>query len=254
MDPSHGLQSERKYLATGSEDCRIRVSPNLVLQRLTSRTQLQVWEIDRKFVRNVFKSHTKRVRCLEFSPNGRFLLSAALDNTVRIWNMRGGSVKVFTNPESRREFKSATFSPDGKYVAAGNGDGIVRIWNVRTGQLVQRLKGHTGIVYGVMFMPDGKGLVSGSKDNTLKYWNITPFELHSWSLHTKEPQGRERTSDLAHLLRLLEAEDQTKPAREFSGHLVRSLSFPFSSVLSPNPNRSSVYHVTGFYLLHCCIP
>jgi len=154
------------------------------------------------------------VRCLAFSPDGRFLLSAALDNTVRIWNMRGGSVKVFTNPESRREFKTATFSPDGKYVAAGNGDGIVRIWDVRTGQLVQRLKGHTGIVYGVAFMPHGKGLVSGSKDSTLKYWNIASLE-HIWSLHTKEPQTKE-----------------PKPIREFSGHIVHFSLYPFFCFLT----------------------
>ena len=156
------------------------------------------------------------MRCLEFSHDGRSLLSAALDNTVRIWTMRDGSVKVFINPEPRREFKSATFSPDGKYVAAGNGDGIVRIWDVRTGQLVQKLKGHTGIVYGVIFMPDGKGLVSGSKDSTLKYWNIAPYK-HIWSLHTKEPRGERKCDCPDHL--------QHQPVREFSGHTVCSFSF-----------------------------
>lgn len=183
-------------------------------------------------MRNVFKNHTKKVRCLEFSPDGRSLLSAALDNTVRIWSMRGGSVKIFVNPDYRRHFKTAAFSPDGKSVAAGNGDGIVRIWDVRTGHLVRRLEGHTGIIYGVAFMPDGKRLVSGSKDNILKCWNIASFERIG-CLHTKESQVTERKNGSAQ--QPLGTEGQC--VRNFSGHAVRSCFFRSQS---PNPTHSSL--------------
>ena len=224
MDPSHVLQSWRKIPCHWFRGLLHNSKPYLPQRLIKNATTTQVWNTDKKSVWNVFGSHTNTVRCLEFSHDGRFLLSAAVDNTIRLWNMRDGSVKVFTNPEFWREFKSATFSPDGKHVAAGNKNGVVRIWDVWTGQSVQRLKGHTGTVYGVMFTPDGKGLVSsGSKDSTLKYWNIAPFK-HIWSLHTKEPQ---RTNNFADHLQL-------KPVQEFSGHTVCWFSF---LLLSP-PNKS----------------
>ena len=49
----------------------------------------------------------------------------------------------------------------------------MRIWDARTGELLERLQGHRGSVYGVIFTPDGRGLVSGSVDKTLKYWDVS---------------------------------------------------------------------------------
>ena len=50
---------------------------------------------------------------------------------------------------------------------------MVRIWDARTGELLERLRGHKGIVGSLVFIPDGRGLVSGSWDKTLKYWDVS---------------------------------------------------------------------------------
>ena len=49
----------------------------------------------------------------------------------------------------------------------------MRIWDARTGELLETLRGHTGLVWDVAFTPDGRGLVSCSEDKTLKYWDVS---------------------------------------------------------------------------------
>jgi glucose repression regulatory protein TUP1 len=115
---------------------------------------------------------------LDFSLDGRLIVSGSGDRTARIWDMIEGTSKVLTinDPDSVNNdagVTSVAISPNGQLVAAGSLDTVVRIWDVVTGALVERLRGHRDSVYSVAFTPDGKGLVSGSLDKTLKYWDVS---------------------------------------------------------------------------------
>jgi len=54
---------------------------------------------------------------------------------------------------------------------------MIRIWDARTGELLETLRGHSGMVWSMAFTPDGRGLVSGSLDKTLKYWDISSLAI-----------------------------------------------------------------------------
>lgn len=116
---------------------------------------------------------------MDFSLDGKLIISGSRDSTVRVWDMNTGACKqiiTITEPGGiDTGVLSAVISPDGYWIAAGSADNIVRIWDVSTGALVERLLGHKKIVYSVAFTPDGKGLVSGSWDKTAKHWDITPM-------------------------------------------------------------------------------
>ena len=90
---------------------------------------------------------------------------------MRIWNMRDGSARVFS--DEVEEFWCARFSPSGDYVAAGDDDGILRLWDAHSGRLVQKWTGNVGGIRSLAFTPDGKGLLSGSYD--VKYWDVSLF-------------------------------------------------------------------------------
>lgn len=100
-----------------------------------------------------------------------------MDNTVRLWDMRHGAAKVWTNDSpsfyGHHYFTSAVFSPDARHVASCHADGVLRIWDVRTGQQVRNVKAHNDRAHDVAFTPDGKGLVSGGSDKNLEYWDIS---------------------------------------------------------------------------------
>ena len=135
----------------------------------------------------MFEGHTQEIYSLDFSKNGRLIVSGSGDRTARIWDMETGMQKVLEINEPDgvdAGVTSVAISPDGRLVAAGSLDTIVRIWEVSTGNLIERLRGHRDSVYSVAFTPDGKGIVSGSLDKTLKQWDISV--LVSVNAH-KEP-------------------------------------------------------------------
>lgn len=82
--------------------------------------------------------HTDRVSAIAFSPDGRFVLSAAAEEAAILWSVDDGKeIRRFEGHESK--ITSVAFLPDGKSVATGNRDKTVRIWDLQTGQELQRL-------------------------------------------------------------------------------------------------------------------
>lgn len=140
--------------------------------------QNQIWDIAKRKIRHLFEGHTQEIYSLDFSRDGKLIVSGSGDKTARIWDMETGACKVLAiiEPESiDAGVTSVAISPDGRWVAAGSLDMVVRIWDASTGALVERLRGHKDSVYSVAFSPDGRGLVSGSLDKSLKYWDIMPM-------------------------------------------------------------------------------
>ena len=123
-------------------------------------------------MRAMLKGHKEPVCNIAFSPNGRSLVSASYDCSVRMWNIRDGASKILPVTGSPSYFMSAVFSPDGQYVAAGNSDSSLCIWDYRTHRLVAKWLGHASSVWCTVFTPDGKGLMSGHSDKTIRYWDV----------------------------------------------------------------------------------
>ena len=227
-----------EYLATGAWDGAILVYP-FSKQCSHMFIFLQIWEINTKYVRNAFKGHTRFIYTLDFSPNGRLLVSASNDNTVRLWNMHDGATKLLTeeNPTFLDDpcYPSAVFSPNGRYVAASHRDGMVRIWNIYTGQLTRRMKVQSDWAGDVAFMPNGKGLVSGvwGRDYKLRYWDVGFLDSTRFG-------ARPQTSITSHKSAPGIEEQTWRPEREFEGHEVSWLLW-FSRILK----LRSLYRITS---------
>ena len=124
----------------------------------------------------MLKGHEGTVSSVAFSPNGRSLVSASHDGSVRIWNIRDGSSKVLhviITGSPAYHFRYVVCSPDKRYIAAGNSDNSLWIWHSRTHRLVAKLQWGQNFVWCTAFTPDGKGLMSGSHDKTVKYWDVS---------------------------------------------------------------------------------
>src|SRR4051812_13493861 len=67
--------------------------------------------------------HGERVWTVSFSPDGKLLATASVDNSVRIWRVADGAlVRTLAHPEG---VTFAGFSPDGQWIASGSYDNKV---------------------------------------------------------------------------------------------------------------------------------
>ena len=142
----------------------------------------QVWDLESKQLAHTLSGHRREVYAVEFSPDGKTIVSGSGDRTLRLWDLTAPSPS-----DSSRTFvveddlsKSDTgitalaISPDGDFVASGALDGSIRIWNIRMEEpkAIVRWQAHQQSVYSVRWVLQGKGLVTGSLDRTLKRWEI----------------------------------------------------------------------------------
>jgi WD40 repeat protein len=116
-----------------------------------------------------WRGHTMAITSVEFSPNGRLLLTASLDKDVRLWSVKTGHL-VHLLRWHFGPVAQATFSPDGRWVLTA-GPGTAGLGLVSTGERVVFLRGHTKPLVGAVFAGrDGRLIVTASKDGTLRTW------------------------------------------------------------------------------------
>lgn len=128
---------------------------------------------DEPKLRITFKTNSKSIDALAFSPDGKSVASVELQGTVDIWDVATGKQKA--GPKSPGYGTVAVaFSPDGKTLAAGgfNRPGIVHLWDTTTWELQARLE-HKDIIHDFQFSSDGKTLAAGGQGFNAALWDIT---------------------------------------------------------------------------------
>lgn len=77
----------------------------------------------------ILRGHTEAVKFVSFSPDGKRIVSASWDKTIRIWDAETGR-QIGQPLEGHLDVvNSASFSPDGKWIVSASSDGTIRIWS-----------------------------------------------------------------------------------------------------------------------------
>lgn len=152
---------------------------SLVIVTKQRYNNLEIWDVSTgKRIRR-FEGHIEQINSAFISNNSKYILSASLDKTVRIWDVESGSARIL---EGHTDYVLyAVFSPDEKIIASASKDCTIRLWDVKTGALIHVLEGHTKRVKSVAFSPTGERIASISYDSTIKIWDATKgVLLHSF--------------------------------------------------------------------------
>ncbi|KAG0287697.1 hypothetical protein BGZ96_008401 [Linnemannia gamsii] len=132
----------------------------------------QLWDTSSGKQMVKLEGHTKEVEITEvaFSPCGKRIASASLDNTVRFWNAATGVAESTVILQSRA-VECLSFSPDGKQLVTSGQDQIVRTWDASNGKAVHVLEGHKAWIWKVPFSPGGHQIASCSDDGSVRVWD-----------------------------------------------------------------------------------
>jgi WD40 repeat protein len=125
------------------------------------------------------QGHSAEVFWADFGRDGRSLLTAGRDGTVRFWERGSGrEVRRISTGMVNGVWRCA-LSPDGKLLATtGCTEKAIRLWDVTTGRELRRFEGHQSVVAEVAFSLDGKVLASRScggvtdKDPFIRLWEV----------------------------------------------------------------------------------
>ncbi|KAI9303461.1 WD40-repeat-containing domain protein [Cunninghamella echinulata] len=164
------LHFENKwYLASGADDCTVRV-----------------WDLQTRQCIAVLKSHVSVIRGLDFSSDGRTLISGSRDKVVNVWDWQAKKLKAtypiyetletvgFVSKET--DFSNYDVKPTSDVFYTGGDKGIVRLWELNTGRLVQEQEPESNskhTISDVLYSSKSQYLIAITNDQNILYYSIS---------------------------------------------------------------------------------
>lgn len=206
---------------------QVLVSPDgKVVATRGSDTRVRLWRFSDGESLAVLNGHKRAIRAMDFSPDGRWLLSSAPREKVVVWDVdtfkehatlpNAGNVVQFVDEgrsillvEQDRISRidpttlemtlgpegpsyAVAFSPDGRLVASipRYGDNTIRLTNIESGKELQSLGGSQAHPIALAFSPDGRTMAASGRDSVVRVWEVNTGEpLGAWSGHEAAVQS-----------------------------------------------------------------
>ncbi|REG28946.1 WD40 repeat protein [Archangium gephyra] len=115
--------------------------------------------------------HQGGVRRCAVTPDGRRILSASEDGTLKVWEVETCRPLV-TLRGHKGEVRGCAVTEDGRRALSASRDGTLKAWDLETGRCLATLYGHGGPIWNCSITGDGRRALSASSDGTLKVWDM----------------------------------------------------------------------------------
>lgn len=75
-----------------------------------------------------FQGHTSGIKSIDFSFDGKMMITGSMDGTIRVWDMNSGESRILEGHVKQQAVK-ARFFPDNQRILSGSFDTTLRLWD-----------------------------------------------------------------------------------------------------------------------------
>ncbi len=119
----------------------------------------------------ISQGHTKGVNAVAYSPDGKKILSASIDHTIKEWSVSSG--KCIQTLEGHTDVvKCLAYNSDGTKALSGSDDKTIIEWDLEKGKDIETFKGHNGAITTLLYWQNDEKILSGALDKTVKLWDV----------------------------------------------------------------------------------
>ena len=119
------------------------------------------------------EGHTSYICSVKFTPDGRYVLTAANDNTARVWDAQTGVETATLRGHAIMRVLHASFSPDGMRILTCARDNTVKVWDLQGNELVT-LPFYDWASHAI-WSPDGNSIATAHNNGSARIWEAVPW-------------------------------------------------------------------------------
>jgi dipeptidyl aminopeptidase/acylaminoacyl peptidase len=133
---------------------------------------VRLWDVGGQKLRATLKGHKNQVSSVAFAPDGKTLVSAGWDNTLKFWDVAAATETASLDMGGTvfSPMWKVAFTPDGKALAVWRNDAVIHLVDPAT--RARRSLAGNGEVTASAFSPDSGTLAAAAKDGTITLWDV----------------------------------------------------------------------------------
>lgn len=131
--------------------------------------ELMIWDVEkRELVKTIEDAHSDTVFGLQFSKDGKRIVSGAADKFVKVHDIETGEhVRSFEG--HTHHVLDVSWKADGSQLVSAGADNAIKVWNVQTGEQIRTITNYSKQVTSIRFVGISGNVISCGGDKTVRF-------------------------------------------------------------------------------------